>query len=158
MYNKKKNVQHDKCNELFLCKKMHLKWRGRYNCQSPSLIFHAQPTFPLIEKGPGGSISQVVGLPITKTACVHARLCRLQKRGALGAASDKVYQLLVHGQWFSPGTLASSITKTGHHDIAEILLEVALSTVCSGYSMYSKYTLSVGIFDWTHMLATSLLL
>jgi hypothetical protein len=35
------------------------------------------------------------------------------------AASDKVYQLLVHGRWFSPGTPASSTTKTGRHDIAE---------------------------------------
>jgi hypothetical protein len=35
----------------------------------------------------------------------------------LAAASDKVYQLLAHGRWFSP---ASSITKTGRHDIAEI--------------------------------------
>jgi hypothetical protein len=34
--------------------------------------------------------------------------------------------LLAHGRWFSPGTLASSITKTGRHDIAEILLKVAL--------------------------------
>jgi hypothetical protein len=39
-------------------------------------------------------------------------------------ASDKVDQLLAHGRWFSPGTLASSSTKTGHHDIAEILLKV----------------------------------
>jgi hypothetical protein len=31
-----------------------------------------------------------------------------------------------HGQWFSPGTLASFTTKTGRHDIAEILLKVAL--------------------------------
>jgi hypothetical protein len=31
----------------------------------------------------------------------------------------KVYQLLAHGRWFSPGTLASSTTKTGRHDIAE---------------------------------------
>jgi hypothetical protein len=30
------------------------------------------------------------------------------------------------GWWFSPGTPASSTTKTGHHDIAEILLKVAL--------------------------------
>ena len=43
----------------------------------------------------------------------------------LAAASDKVYQLLAHGQWFSPGTPASSTTKTGRHDIAEILLKVA---------------------------------
>ena len=44
----------------------------------------------------------------------------------LVSASDKVYQLLPHGRWFSPGTLASSTTKTGRHDIAEILLKVAL--------------------------------
>ena len=31
----------------------------------------------------------------------------------LAAVSDKVYQLLAHGRWFSPGTPASSITKTG---------------------------------------------
>ena len=44
----------------------------------------------------------------------------------LAAASDKVYQLLAHGRWFSLGTPASSATKTGRHDIAEILLKVAL--------------------------------
>jgi hypothetical protein len=37
------------------------------------------------------------------------------------------YQLLAHGRWFSPGTVASSTTKTGHHDIAEILLKVTLN-------------------------------
>jgi hypothetical protein len=36
--------------------------------------------------------------------------------------------LLVHGRWFSPDTLASSTTKTGRHDITEILLKVALNT------------------------------
>jgi hypothetical protein len=40
----------------------------------------------------------------------------------------KFYQLLAHGGWFSPSTPASSTTKTGRHDIAEILLKVALST------------------------------
>ena len=44
----------------------------------------------------------------------------------LATVSDKVYQLPVHGRWFSPGTPASSTTKTGHHDIAEVLLKVAL--------------------------------
>ena len=43
--------------------------------------------------------------------------------------SDKVYQLLAHGRWFSPGTPASSTTKTDRHDIAEILLKVALNTI-----------------------------
>jgi hypothetical protein len=65
--------------------------------------------------------------PITNTAWVRARLCKLQKGCTrLTAASDKVYQLLVHGRWLSPGTPASSTTKTGRHDIAEILLKVAL--------------------------------
>jgi hypothetical protein len=45
------------------------------------------------------------------------------------AASDKVYQLLSHGQWFSPGTPVSSTTKTGRHEITEILLKVALNTI-----------------------------
>jgi hypothetical protein len=37
--------------------------------------------------------------------------------------------LFAHGRWFSSGTLASSTTKTGHHDRAEILLKVALNTI-----------------------------
>jgi hypothetical protein len=53
-------------------------------------------------------------------AWVRARLCKLQKRCTrLAAVSDKVYQLLAHGQWFSPDTPASSTNKTGRHDIAE---------------------------------------
>jgi hypothetical protein len=44
----------------------------------------------------------------------------------LYVASDTVYQS--HGRWFSLGTPASSTTKTGRHDIAEILLKVALNT------------------------------
>jgi hypothetical protein len=53
------------------------------------------------------------------------RLCKIQKGCTrLAATSDKVYQLLAHGRCFSPDTPASSITKTGRHDIAEILLKV----------------------------------
>jgi hypothetical protein len=37
--------------------------------------------------------------------------------------------LLAHGRWFSPDTPASSTTKTGRHDIAEILLKMALNTI-----------------------------
>jgi len=55
----------------------------------------------------------------------------LTKKGCnrIAATSDKVYQLLAHGRWYSPRTLASSTTKTGHRDIAEILLKVALNTI-----------------------------
>jgi len=50
------------------------------------------------------------------------------KKGALDTQPqvEKVCQLLALGRWFSPGTPASSTTKTGRHDIAEILLKVAL--------------------------------
>jgi hypothetical protein len=48
--------------------------------------------------------------------------------------------LLAHGRWFSPGTPASSTTKTGRHDIAEIMLKVALKHQKSK-SIKSKQTL-----------------
>ena len=41
----------------------------------------------------------------------------------------KVCQWLVAGRWFSRGTLASSTNKNDCHDIAEILLKVALNTI-----------------------------
>jgi hypothetical protein len=36
--------------------------------------------------------------------------------------------LFAHGRWFSPGTPAFSTTKTGRHDITDILLNVTLNT------------------------------
>ena len=51
-------------------------------------------------------------------------------------ASDKVYQLLTHGRWFSQ---ASSTTKTGRHDIAEILLKVVLNTINQIILKVSKF-------------------
>ena len=79
-------------------------------------------------------MSSVVGLPnnsynpITNTTWVRARLCKLQNVCfLLAVASDKAYQLLAHGRWFCPGTMASSTTKAGRYDIAEILLKVALN-------------------------------
>jgi len=80
-----------------------------------------------ITEEPIGSMSQVVGLPnssynpITNTAWVRAWLRKLQKGCTrLAATSNKAYQLLAHGRWFSPGSPACSITK------AEILLKVAV--------------------------------
>jgi hypothetical protein len=58
----------------------------------------------------------------------------------LAAESDKVYQLLALGRWFSPYTPASSTSKTGRHDIAEILLKVALSTKKSINQSINQYT------------------
>ena len=63
----------------------------------------------------------------------------------LAAASVKVYQLLAQGRWFSPGTPASSTTKTGRHDIAEILLKVALKKQKSINQLNSQIDVSLYI-------------
>jgi hypothetical protein len=57
-------------------------------------------------------------------ACEENSACKQAKK----RVSWQLCQLLAHGRWFSLGTPASSTTKTGRHDIAEILLKVALST------------------------------
>jgi hypothetical protein len=63
--------------------------------------------------------------PWKDAACseLHVYIC---EKMIIDAAGDRVYQLLAHGWWFSLGTPASPTTKTGHHDIAEILLKMAL--------------------------------
>jgi hypothetical protein len=51
------------------------------------------------------------------------------RRGVLySKLCGKVCQLLASGRWFSPCTVVSSTNKTDRHDIAEILLKVALNT------------------------------
>ena len=109
------------------------------------LRFSSSGIGDLFWRGPSGSMSLVVGLPnnsykpITDTTWVRARLCKLQKGCTrLAVASDKIYQLLAHGWWFSPGTLASSTPKTGRHDITEILLIVALKHQTSNQSIINN--------------------
>jgi hypothetical protein len=51
--------------------------------------------------------------------------------------------LLDHGRWFSSGTSASSTTKTGRHDIAEILLKVALNTINQPINHLLPFVLSI---------------
>jgi hypothetical protein len=72
----------------------------------------------------------------------------------LTAASDKVYQLLAHGRWFSPGTLASSTTKNWsswyswniaesgvEHQISNQIIcsTFPLSTCCGRIKLHSAY-------------------
>ena len=72
---------------------------------------------------------------------------------SLATICDQVYQLLAHGRWFSPATPASFTTKTGRHDLSEILLKVALkhqksnqirkrATLKIFYTVYSTVCLS----------------
>jgi hypothetical protein len=41
----------------------------------------------------------------------------------------KFLSVIAAGRWFSPDTPVSSTNKTYRHDISEILLQVALSTI-----------------------------
>jgi hypothetical protein len=84
-----------------------------------------------MNKSPGGSMGYLA---------THTSLSPIQRRfapdfvnykkGALLSQPHviKLFQLPAQGRWFSSGTPASSTTKTGRHDIADILLKVALNT------------------------------
>jgi hypothetical protein len=61
--------------------------------------------------------------------------------------------LLAHGWWFSTGTSAFPTTKTGRHDIAEILLKVALHTKIKNQSQCILYNRIGGVM--VCMLASS---
>ena len=89
----------------------------------PQLITRFQIYFP------GGSVSWAVGLPssscrpITNAMCVRARLVNF-KRGAF----DSQPQVMEFASCLPMvgGSPASSTTKAGRHDVAEVLLKVAL--------------------------------
>jgi hypothetical protein len=77
---------------------------------------------------------------------------------------DKVCQWLVAGQWFSPGTLVSSINKTDCHDITEILLKVVLTVMeyrCQKWpwicSTCRKHFLVLSSFMTYHRVCTRLI-
>jgi hypothetical protein len=60
-------------------------------------------------------------------------------RGVLDTTlCDKVCQWLVAGRWFSLGTSVSSTNKTGHHDVTEILLKVALNTINQNQTKFNS--------------------
>jgi hypothetical protein len=73
--------------------------------------------------------------------CLYVYLCT--------TLCDKVCQWLATGWWFSPGTPVSSINKTDHHDITEILLEVVLNTINLKLNMRIFFLYWV---KWCHIL------
>ena len=88
-----------------------------HTCKSCQIQLHFHSLFFKI-RGPGGSMNYVVGLPnnsykpITNTAWVHTRLCKLQKRVHSTLKFTSCLPMV-------SGSPASSTTKTGRHDIAE---------------------------------------
>jgi hypothetical protein len=59
-------------------------------------------------------------------------VCIPLRRGVFNTTlCDFVCQWRTAGRWFSPGAPVSSTNKTDRHDIAEILLKVALNTINS---------------------------
>jgi hypothetical protein len=62
-------------------------------------------------------------MKIDRNIFLSASLCKLQKRcSQLAAASDKVYQLLAHGRWFSAGTRNKIAAGVGGQQTALILI------------------------------------
>ena len=66
---------------------------------------------------------------------------------------DKVCQWHAADRWFSPGTLVSSTNKNDRHDITEILLKVALTTITLilvnlVYLYMQNITLYISLADW----------
>jgi hypothetical protein len=73
----------------------------------------------------------VVGFTINYAiSAYHHWCCEFESWSGQGVQHcDKVYPWLAIGQWFSPGPPVSSTNKTDCHDIAEMLLKVALHTI-----------------------------
>ena len=61
---------------------------------------------------------------------------------------DQVRPLLAAGQWFSPGTPASSTNKTDSDDITEILLKVALNTINLNQNLNMKRKFLLQNSNW----------
>ena len=64
-------------------------------------------------------------------------------------ACDKVCQWLMGGRWFSPGTPVSFTNKNDGHNITELLLKVALSTITLNPTIY-WYFLPLDGFEFSN--------
>jgi hypothetical protein len=80
-----------------------------------------------------GAVVIFIVVGFTTIYAISAFHCEFEFRSLRGVLDttlcDEVCQWLATNQWFSPGTPVSSTNKTDHHDIAEILLKVALNTI-----------------------------
>ena len=72
---------------------------------------------------------------------------RISIRGRCTTLGDKVYPWLATGRWFYPGPPVSSNNKTDRHDIAEILLKMALNTIKQVNKQSIDKVVRKGIFN-----------
>jgi len=102
----------------------------------------------------------VVGLTNTYAISAYHHWC-CDVRARCTTLFDKVCQWLATGRWCSPGTAVSSTNKTDRHDISEILLKVALSTIkqikqhytCFNFVIACRlYCFNVDVFVWVFFL------
>jgi hypothetical protein len=135
-------------------------WTGRSNCQ-PDKLLDSICTWKILNCGINindttiqqnrrvaqwaRSLDLTVHTSLSPIRLVFAPGFVIYKKWStrLAFVSDKVYQLLAHGWWFSPGIPASSSTKTGRHYIADILLKVALNT-----KNFKKSNSKIQNFTW----------
>jgi hypothetical protein len=66
---------------------------------------------------------------LTRLSTADTNLWESGWKNTLTRLSTEVCQWLATARWFSPGPPVSSTNKTDCHDIAEILLTVALNTI-----------------------------
>jgi len=109
-------------------------------------------------RGRHGRDHMVVGFTtICAIGTYHYWSCEFEPhswRGVLDTTlCDKVCKWLARGLWFSPGTLVFFTNKTDHHNIAEILLKVALNTI----TLTHPNPLKIGRQEW-HSTLSSLIL
>jgi len=101
-----------------------------------------------------GCDRMVVGFATTYTiSAYHHWRSEIESRSRWGVLDttlcDKVCQWLATCRWFSPNTPVSSTHKTDGHDITEILLKVALSTIT--LTLYYKLDQSRQGFNSCHV-------
>ena len=113
---------------------------------------HRKSVFQTV-RGPGWQSG------LSSTVAYHSWICTIQKNrfNLTHIARDKVCQLPAHGRWFSPGTPASSTSKTYRRELTEILLKVEFNPIQTIQTPFPlKKQLIIDIFVVRHITMRSI--
>jgi hypothetical protein len=128
------NVSHSKISNIFYKHVKELivfKWK-KFNLNVQNLSFFS---FFFIWRG--GWLYLLVYNNLCKQCLSPLMLwVPISIRARCTTLCDEVCQWLATGQWFSPGPPVSSTNKTDRHNIAEILLKLALNTIKQTNKLY----------------------